>query len=276
MGLPTMMDMVGFKGKGRIVRQGICKLCLQTRELQDSHFIPSAMYKYLRDPSEKNPNPVVVDRKAGATTSKQVKDFLLCAKCEDIFNRNGEKEMLKWVWNGKSFPLGDRLSVALSLSPYTICDTAAFSGTAIGIDTEKFAYFALSVIWRAAVHQWNTPFGGETNLIILNAFEEPIRKYLLGTAGFPADVVVIATVCTDLLSIRGFYIPSQVSEIPGICFAMLMLGVNFRVFIGRDMPPKRRDICCVNSAARLIFRRDCSQKTVEAFDQITISSEQTH
>jgi len=236
-------------------------------ELQDSHFIPRAMYKYLRTASEKNPNPVVVGRTRESTTSKQVKDFLLCAKCEDLFNKNGENEILKWVWNGKSFPLGDRLAVAvpLSLDPSV---TPSFSGTSIGVETEKFAYFALSVIWRAAVHEWDMPFGGKTTLLNLGDSEEPIRKYLLGTAGFPSEVVVVATACTDPLSIQSFSLPSQVIGYPGSCFAIRALGIYFRILIGSNIPPESREICCAMSKARPIFQRDCSQKTSESLARI--------
>ena len=31
----------------------------------------------------------------------------------------------------------------------------------------------------------------------LDAFEEPIRRFLLGTGPFPADVSVVITVCSD-------------------------------------------------------------------------------
>jgi hypothetical protein len=239
---------------------------MKMKELQDSHLIPRAMYKYLRTTSEKNPNPVVIGRTKAATTSKQVKDYLLCAKCEDLFNKNGENEILKWVWNDKHFPLGDRLSIAVPL--YTDSVTASFSGTSIGVDTEKLAYFALSVIWRAAVHEWDMPFGGKTTLLNLGAIEEPIRKYLLGTAGFPLEVVVVATACRDPLSIQSFALPSQVSGYPGTCFAILALGIYFRVLVGSDISPLSREICCVMSKTRPIFQRDCSQKTSEALAQI--------
>jgi len=248
------------------MRNGICKLCLKMKELQESHFIPRAMYKYLRTTSERNPNPVVVDRTRTATTSKQVKDYLLCTKCEDLFNKNGEKEILKWVWNGKRFPLGDRLSVAITVDTNSV--NAPFSGTSLGIDTEKLAYFALSVLWRGAVHEWNMPNGGKTTLLNLGAIEELIRKYLLGTAGFPSEVVVVTTACTDPLSIQSFSLPSQVIGYPGSCFAIRALGIHFRILIGSNIPPESREICCAMSKARPIFQRDCCQKTSESLARI--------
>ena len=98
--------------------------------------------------------------------------------------------------------------------------------------------------------------------------EEPIRKYLLGTAGFPSEVVVVVTACTDPLSIQSFSVPSQVIGHPGTCFAILTLGIYFRVLIGSGITPESREICCAMSKMRPIFQRDCSQKTSESLAQI--------
>ena len=51
---------------------GVCKLCLKTKTLQDSHLIPRAMYKYLRQQNVKNPNPMVVGRNVSGITSPQM------------------------------------------------------------------------------------------------------------------------------------------------------------------------------------------------------------
>ncbi len=39
---------------------GVCKLCLQTRPLQDSHYLPKGAYKINRAPPLKNASPVVL------------------------------------------------------------------------------------------------------------------------------------------------------------------------------------------------------------------------
>jgi hypothetical protein len=227
------------------------------------------MYKCLRAHSGKNPNPVLVGRQVTATTSKQITAHLLCAECEDLFNKKGEREMLKWAWNGKRFPLGDRLSVA---NPHlAFPQFLAFSGAAAGIDTAKLAYFALSVVWRAAVHKWDLPFGGSTTVLDLRELEEPIRQYLHGDTGFPTDVAVIPTACTDRASMT-FYTPSPALNVPGTAFGMLMLGVHFFVYIGTDIPPAIRQVCCVRSGQRLIFQRNCEQKTIDAFAQLMKTS----
>jgi len=248
----------------------VCKLCLKPKDLQDSHFMPAAMYKYVRDPdaTKKNRNPVLVTAKTTTTTSKQVTDYVLCSGCEELFNKNGENWMLKQVWNGKRFPLRDRLAVALPLQPYTLSNSIAFSGAMAGIDTEQLGYFALSVIWRAAVHQWDSPSGRKTTVLNLGTAEEPIRTFLLGETPFPASVAILAVVCMDPYSRGVFYMPAQTTGISGRSFVMLARGVQFMVFTGDSIPPIVHQMCCVKSAAKLIFQRDCSQKTLEAHAQL--------
>jgi hypothetical protein len=245
-------------------------LCLKVKPLQRSHLVPAAMYKYILDPTKKNDNPVVVGRKVTATTSKQVVDYLLCASCEDLFNKNGERWMLKQVWNGKRFPLLDRLNVAHPY--YFFRDVLVFSGSAVGIDADSLGYFALSVLWRAAVHVWNTPFGGKTTLLALGAHEEPIRKYLLGELPFPDDVVIMVHVCTDRASRGSFYMPSSVQANPIPSFGFQTLGILFRIFVGSTIPKNIRAFCCVKSEKELIFQRDCEEKTIEAFGQLMATS----
>lgn len=92
---------------------GTCKLCLQKAELQRSHLVPSAMFKYTRDPNADNPNTIVVDRRTQSPVIKQVTAHLLCWNCEQRLRNCGEDWMMRQVWNGKRFPLLDRLNVAV-------------------------------------------------------------------------------------------------------------------------------------------------------------------
>jgi hypothetical protein len=246
----------------------ICKLCLETKDLRKSHLAPAAMYKYSRSPEAKNPTTVKVDRHGPKPIARQVADYVLCADCEQRLNNCGESWMMKQVWNGRSFPLGARLNVALPHQTFT--NFLSFSGTAVGIDTDKLGYFALSVFWRAAVHTWKTSSSSTTTPIVLGEYEGPMRRYLLGETGFPPDVALIATVCTDPYSVKLFYmpapaifpIPPAIFPIPIMAFAMLTLGVQFLFFTGKQAPTR---VCCVQSTDRLVFQRDCRKTTFEAY-----------
>jgi hypothetical protein len=89
----------------------------------------------------------------------------------------------------------EKLKANSPLGP-TAHGSVVHSGPAVGIDVDKFAYFALSVFWWASVHVWKT-LNGQLISMPLRSWEEPVRKYLKGETGFPASVVLKLTVCTS-------------------------------------------------------------------------------
>jgi hypothetical protein len=250
-----------------------CKLCGEARQLVRSHLIASGFYELLRDrnPTATNQNPIVMSRKVSMHTSRQVADYVLCKECDQRLATYGEEWVLRHVNNGTRFPLFDRLNLAIPIGDLSGPEVQAFSGTAVGIDTQQLTYFALSVIWRAAVHKWHTS-NTETIGISLGCYEEQIRRYLLGKAGFPNDVVVMATVCTDFASREGCYFPCAVKGSVHPAYAFLVRGVYLRVFIAPDLAPGFRGLCCFTSPQRLIFMRDCSKEALETWGTILRTS----
>ncbi len=60
-----------------------CALCLQNRELRDSHLVPKALYRLARAlnrPSK--PDPVLLTSSGRKQTSFRASQYLLCADCE--------------------------------------------------------------------------------------------------------------------------------------------------------------------------------------------------
>ena len=91
--------------------------------------MPAKMYAYIRRGSRStHDHPVVKGKRITAMTAQQVKDYVLCNECEDLFNKNGEHYTLKWMWNGEDFRLFDRLSLAHEVR--TSDKYTAYSGTA--------------------------------------------------------------------------------------------------------------------------------------------------
>jgi hypothetical protein len=133
----------------KLMIEGVCKLCLETKPLRLSHFVPAALYPRRRKPSfaSRNRRLVVLDSK-----DQHIKDHVLCFDCEQRFDRNGESEVLYWVSpKSKTFRLGERLKVALprDYDPSDLDQSInRYSGIDIGVDMDKFAYFAISIIWR--------------------------------------------------------------------------------------------------------------------------------
>ena len=121
---------------------GKCKLCLKQKQLLESHLMPNALYA---------PGKMGIQyatRTQSGQNPDHMKAHLLCVECERRFNQLGESEVLRWLAPKarKQFPLHDRLRVALpcgEIPPFSV-----YKGADVGVDTEKFAYFTLSVAWR--------------------------------------------------------------------------------------------------------------------------------
>ena len=243
---------------------GTCKLCLKTKSLRRSHFLGRAVYKRLRNPRAPVKEPISISRDVALLTSRQSVARLLCADCEARFNSNGEDYVSKLMWSRDSFPLLDRLRVAPSID-FSL-NEGVYSGRAVGIDTSRLAYFALSVLWRGAVNEWMLPTGGHIETLDLHGYEELLRTYLLGYSGFPKDAVVLVTVATDKKSQGVAYIPSESSYLGA--YGFLVLGLHFHVFLGPKMPGWLRNSCCVSSTREPICCRNIEEHTDRAMGQL--------
>jgi hypothetical protein len=208
------------------------------------------------------------------TTSKQLQQYLLCEHCEARFDQNGERYALSWIRPmgiaQKEFPLLDRLSVALEYSSFP--GVHVYSGEQVGLETEKFAYFALSILWRASIRSWRLPDGRSYQQAELGNFESPIRKFLLSEASFPNGVVVILTVCTDLESRGAFYPPTLRNGETFPIYGLLTQGIHFDIVFADRVSPELRGICCVGSAQKLIFARDRSAEAFASFSYLAATS----
>jgi hypothetical protein len=236
--------------------RGICKLCGEERDLLKSHYIPRALY-----PSKSQKAFAIT---AGGAMSKdpreQIKDHLLCSGCEDLFNHGGETEVLKWLApRAKRFSLSERLRLTLPREQFR--DIARYAAYDVGADGDKFAYFALSVIWRGAVHQWSLSGRQVTQAPVdLGAHEQAVREYLLGKTSFPKDVAVIVIVCSDNGSREFWTLPVQNFEAACQNYKFIARGVVFRVLIGEQIPPRFHDESC-SSPRKCIFHASCAHRT---------------
>jgi hypothetical protein len=133
---------------------GKCKLCLQDAQLQRSHLIPRAYYKLLRTPDADDPNPITADENVTRISQDQMVQHLLCAACEDLLNKNGERWVLlnNYRLDGPS-PLYQALKAATAEPEYP--SGTVYSSLAVpGVDIDKLVYFGASIFWRASVADW--------------------------------------------------------------------------------------------------------------------------
>jgi len=248
------------------MKPGQCAMCLQQANLLDSHFIPRSAYPRLRNANAKSPHPIMVGPGRTVQSGQQISCSLFCATCEDRLNKNGEAYTMRLCAGGTE-PLLKKLHAATPIMERS--NFKIFSGAALEIDTEKIAYFAVSVLWRAAIRQWVVPHGlGVTNHIDLGTFQEPIRRYLVGEGSMPANIVVNVTVCSDSSSQRVFTVPSRVPDNPNCAFGFGLLGLMFRICLCPVEPEKMKCISCTEPPARALFMADQSEKIVEAFARL--------
>jgi hypothetical protein len=249
---------------------GQCELCRETRPLLLGHLLPAGLYRLLRDPSNKIDNPILISRQISIQTARQMRQPLLCAECEQRFSRNGETYVLPRLQNRKAFPLLDRFHLAIPA--YESPSLVAFRGNAVGFDTEKIAYFGLSILWRASVRQWKTLKGQTTSVLPEKRFKESLRLYLLGETPLPRDLVVVATVATDMGSRESCFVPNRIKENPMVAYGLMTKGLYFRVLFGEDLPDGIRKMCCAGCDWKLLFVRDCQDNLLEGFRKLAETS----
>jgi hypothetical protein len=218
--------------KTRIPLVAVCKLCLKPRKLQDSHLIGRALYKMSRDARYA---PVVMTPEVAMHTSQQVRDYVFCERCEGLLYKGGEEYVTGLVNDGKSFPLFGRITLApFAGKRVNARGLMQYSGVKLGIDTDKLAYYAISLVWRAAVHKWRTLGQQNTSVALSDKHKEQMRRFLLGQIGLPHDLGIVVTVCTDLGSQGLVFAPTRSKGTDFSTYAVLVRGIYFRVII--DVP----------------------------------------
>lgn len=246
---------------------GTCKLCLQDRDLRDSHLLPSAVWRLLNEPRHGLRHPITMTEKVAVATSRQIHDYVLCGECEQLLNRNGEDYVISQMRGKRGFPLLERLRVAQSIGHAG--SVRVYSGPALGIDTDKLAYFAVSVIWRAGAHKWRNLYSDKpTYSISVGPFLEPMRRYLLGTGPFPENLAVNVQVAVDTHSQCSAYTPSLAAGTPCPIFGFLTCGIHFAVAMATPLPPVYLQTCCYNSPQKLIFEKNLLGQSTRAFNRL--------
>lgn len=223
---------------------GKCALCLQTRELCDSHFLPAGFYRIIRKatPTE---NPVLVNKTSAFMSSAQARKHLLCGECEQRFNKDGEDWVLKNCWRSPTdFPLHSAL---MAETPFLDDEGfTSYQGKKVeAVDIDKLAHFGLSIFWRASVHDWRV--GREKDeRISLGPYQEALRLYLLGKSRIPDGIVLLVTLSKALDDMH-----NRVSAMPWFfnrtpeyrSYKLIVTGLTFQLFVGMMIPKRIRRIC---------------------------------
>ena len=188
---------------------GTCCLCLQVRDLQESHLVPKALYRLARAGTRsRNPNPVIVTTKTLRQTSRQAVRRLLCSDCEGRFDRNGENWVLKNCYRGRGrFRLRTLLEQSQPIyaeSGFSIC-----SASNPDVNVEQLVYFAVSVFWRASIADWWSSEQRYESIRLGAKFQEELRKFLLGEIGLSENFAVTVILSRLTRPVLAFNFPIQ-------------------------------------------------------------------
>ncbi|MBV9760170.1 MAG: hypothetical protein JO340_06375 [Acidobacteriaceae bacterium] len=197
-----------------------------------------------------------------------MKQVLLCRECEERFSENGESHVLGLIGSKrKQFSLNERMRLGFARDSDSF--SKRFFAPDFGIDVDKFSYFAISVVWRAAVIQWLMEDGTYTQKVSLGDFQEDMRRYLIGETTLPSDMAVIVIVCSDATSRQGFTYPTGFVEANCINFRFLARGIVFRLLIGYGMTGFLKQAACT-STIKPIWYGNCESRTREMFRNLIV------
>ena len=242
---------------------GTCKLCTLRKDLQESHFVPRALYKMARGSGTKgNQDPHVLTAKARKSSSHQIKDYVLCRDSEQRFSKGGEDYVMRLVTKRDGqFPFLDMLQAipptlqTPKLSAYSAAQTPA-------IERAKIAYFALSVFWRASVHTWEQESGEKVRIDLGEKYNEEIRRYLLGETAIPKNARLIVAACKDELSQKTFFMPAENEQLRDRSFGVLVRGLFFMFRITSTPEPWQMQLSMVNNPQGWISVWNCFEQGV--------------
>jgi hypothetical protein len=212
---------------------GQCKLCLQRKLLANSHFLPAGIIRQCMESSLTNKNAVWVSHHGIKHTSKPIKDYVFCDKCEQRFNDFGERWTIRNVAiiNGP-FPI---LVMLEKVKPVVVIDNAKFYavGDVPGIQIERLVHFGCGLLWKASAHRWK--IDGEVLTPLALGCEEKLRQYLHGDAPFPQDVALVVSVSNAERVLPGTFQPQHTFNSKGEpfeAFKAYVSGIEFTLCVG--------------------------------------------
>ena len=247
-----------MKNTERVI--GSCALCKQQRELQQSHFVPKALYRLTRSTNTKNAHPVLVTKGCRLQTSYQAVDSLLCTDCEKLFDNNGEDWVMRHCYRGRSkFRLRTILE---SHAPIAYSSETIIYGAHLvsGVSIEQLVYFCTSVFWRASVQDWWASGQKYEAIKLGDKYQEHIRQYLLGNMGFPENATISVVLSKLNRPPLAFCFPVSYKIESNYtsrfhCHRFHIPGITFMLTIGREIAiePEESYSCILRSQFHPVF-----------------------
>ena len=218
-----------------------CRLGTQVATLRESHIIPAWCYERAKhDESGRVKQLLFYDGFKGtiAYSDRQLKEYLLCAKCEQAFSAGFENYVSTVAaQKDRSFPA--LANVTATQNKRIVSQDGSKSLYSSGsLDVDKLARFAASVIWRASIS--THPHVDEVQL---GPYEEPVREYLLNRTPLPNTVSVCMRLLTKSEMQSALFLPFSKRFAGGWMHQFLVNGLYFTVHVGQGVERVYRDLC---------------------------------
>ena len=242
------------------MKRGMCKMCLQEKQLIESHLIPRAVYDLCRTADSE---PVRISSTVIMQTSRQTKTHLLCSECDNHLNKYGETWLLPKLktWD-KGFPLYDILT---KIPP----DVAEGEGAAYAasrnpeIDVAAISHFAIGVFWKASVHSWQRDT--KEPRIELGPYGELLRLFLRHEGYFPSHAVLNVGIVPPAALFSNAMEPYRGSATGPRNYVFNVPGLQFVLTVGKTIDTTARQTCFHSSALHPIILTDLSRPMYELY-----------
>jgi hypothetical protein len=172
-------------------QSGSCKLCLNHKELKNSHALGDSIFKKIYRKNSGKAISLTSGDDDIHYSSDSWAEYQLCNECESLLNINYETYSLA-VLRGRKVSI-NKTSLGIKFS---------------NIDQHKFMLYFLSILWRAA----NSSHESYENVTILDSDNEFLRKAILNNSKIPSNKFSIKiNRVIDLSESRGFS-PDNIKE----------------------------------------------------------------
>ncbi|PFG11424.1 hypothetical protein [Marinobacter sp. LV10MA510-1] len=165
-------------------KSGLCKLCLDHKELKFSHAIGDSIFKKIYRKNSGKAISLTSDDDAISYSNDSWAEHQLCNDCETLLNLNYE-----------AYSLGALRGIKVSV------DKTSFGIKFSKIDQHRLILYFLSILWRAA----NSNHRSYKNVVVIDSDNEFLRNTILNNLKVPSSKFSIKiSRVIDLTKSKGF------------------------------------------------------------------------
>jgi len=218
------------------MNKGKCKLCLNNKNLCDSHLLAKSFYRL----HNRDKDPIFLTSKRKTVTSKQIKNHLLCKDCEQLFNERGERYVQNICYRDDgSFIINDYISKLPIKEDLGNIKLYKYDGSS-QLNIDKIIYFGMSVFWRSAVHLWRIGHREYIKNYFGKIYTENFRLFLLDKEPYPNHIAMYVFVDSSkkypILST-----PKGIKTDTFWTYKFQVPGIQYFLQIGKSVPKIHRD-----------------------------------